>query len=132
MAQQAAKKAAKKVPQDRKPPKAPVQDDLDFEPIRIDSSKVPEIEMVHLFSIDDTDYYMPKRVRPAIAMKFLQEAAEIGVEVAMARAIRTVLGPDTMTALATCDAVTEKQLTQIMDIIENKIYGTIDRSGPGK
>ena len=89
-----------------------------FEPVKIDTSTVIDEERVPLFYIDDTEYTVPKKVRPNVVIKYLNDVIDRGPEFALASAMDEVLGTDAMQALGDCESVTDEQMDQIMSLIE--------------
>jgi hypothetical protein len=99
-----------------------------YEPVKISTAEVIDEEREPLFFIDETEYTIPKRIRPNIVVQYLQDTYDKGQEFALAAAMREVLGADAMEALAECEAVTDEQMDQLMDIIERKLMAQMKRS----
>jgi hypothetical protein len=95
----------------------------EFDPVRIATTEAgPDIEKVHLFSIDDDDYYIPHEVPPQVTIRLLRELAEgVSHETAVARAMRDVLGADAMDALADTPDITKGQMDKIMGVLERMV-----------
>jgi hypothetical protein len=99
---------------------------MSTEPVIIDTKQKPKIKMVPLFTIDDQEYLIPEKIPPNIGIKFLLDCARVGVDVALARAMVSVVGQDAMTALSECESVGEDELAQILDIEKDKVYSTVN------
>ncbi len=99
-----------------------------FEPVKISTADVQDEEREPLFYIDEAEYTIPKQIRPNIVMGYLQDTYDKGQEFALAAAMREVLGADAMEALAETDAVSDEQMSQIMDIIERKLMAQMKKS----
>lgn len=99
-----------------------------YEPVKIRTDDVVDEEREPLFYIDEVEYTIPKRIRPNIVMAYLQDTYDKGQEFALAAAMREVIGADGMEALAESESVTEKQMQQIMDIIEKKLMAQMKRT----
>jgi hypothetical protein len=99
-----------------------------FEPVKISTADVLEEERETLFCIDVDEYTIPKRIRPNMVILYLQDTYEKGQEFALAAAMPEVLGADAMEALADCDAVTDEQMQQVMDIVERKLMAQMKKS----
>lgn len=98
--------------------------DTGITPVVIDSENIPEIEMVTLFTIDGTEYKIPKELRPNIAVAFLRDIAQVGLDTALARAMIRVMGQEAVDALAACEAVSGDDVARIMSIIEQQLFST--------
>lgn len=95
--------------------KPPVDDGLDFEPIRIAANEDFAEERVTLFYMGDDEYTIPKTVPPGLALEYLKETREYGRDVAAATLLTTVLGEDAFTALARSKALTNEQMEWIIN-----------------
>jgi hypothetical protein len=103
--------------------KPPVDDGLDFEPIRIAADDEAEEERVTLFYIGDEPYTIPKTIPKGVALQYLRQASTMGHELATAPLLIRVLGEDAYMALEESKALTGPQLEQIVDIIVKQALG---------
>jgi hypothetical protein len=98
-----------------------------FEPIRIVTpEQPPEQELVELFSIDGKSYFVPKHPPPAVALRFIKTAWVVGMELALAEMLQTMLGEEAYDALAECDAMTVDQLGAIMQGVRRLSMGALE------
>jgi hypothetical protein len=67
------------------------------------------------------EYTMPKKVRPAFAIKYLNDLRKHGDAVAVAEAMAILLGEEAMDAMSECEHITDDHMEQIMKIIEQKM-----------
>src|SRR5437868_4727204 len=111
---------------------APVDDGLDFEPIRIAADDETEEERVPLFYIGDEPYSIPKTISPGVALQFLREAREHGRELATAPLLIRVLGEEAYLALEESRALTEDQMEWIINKVLNLALGRKPKEGKAK
>jgi len=106
-------------------------DDLDFD------TSVPDAEMPmeRLFSIDGVAYFIPVEFPVGYSMIYL-DALDEGRDIAVGRVLKLAVGKG-WTALVDLarerpQLITPAHLARIMDIVLNKIMGTIEEAGEGK
>jgi hypothetical protein len=104
-----------------------------FEPVRINRTDGQEEEREVLFILDDDDgkpveYTIPKKIRPNITIRYLQDTYDKGQEFALAAAMREVLGADAMEALADSEDVGEEEMQAIMNIVERKLLSQMNKA----
>jgi hypothetical protein len=98
-------------------------------PISITSAPARERPvMTHLFTIDDTPYYVPARPPANIALKALKMIREQGEAVGAGWILEELLGEDSYTALANCPDVGPKQMGQIMGAVTQIAIGALEDS----
>ncbi|MEV8439185.1 hypothetical protein AB0425_17560 [Actinosynnema sp. NPDC051121] len=106
---------------------APLTAAADFEPIEITTPEQPaEVEMAHLFSIDGVPYFVPRNPPPAVALRFVRTAWQVGMELALAELLDRMLGEEAYEALASCDAMTPEQLAAIMQHLRQLSMGALE------
>lgn len=91
--------------------------ELDDEPIKITSTAEDdggEVEMVHLFSIDDRDFYAPTVMSFHHQLKAMDIQAERGEAAALSYVLRKVLGDDGYDALLSFDGLSKKNYDAIV------------------
>lgn len=104
----------------------------DFEPIRIPANDDVVEERVPLFYIGDTEYSIPKTIPPGVALEFMREAREHGRDLATAPLLTRVLGEDAYTALEQSRALTEDQLSWIVDKVLDLALGRKEQGGKAR
>ena len=98
-------------------------------PIVISTKDAPEdVETEVLFTIDDVEYTVAKEVPAIIGMRALEIAADEGDAASMSWLMREVLGGKAYEALLACDAVSSKQLAQIMQVVRDKAMGDMEEA----
>lgn len=104
--------------------------ELDF-----DTSKpVAEQPMEKLFSIDGKQYFIPVEFPVGYSIVYL-DALDEGRDIAVGRALKLAVGPawEQLRTLARerPDLIKPHHLQRIMDIVLNKIMGTLEEAGEG-
>jgi len=104
--------------------------ELDF-----DTSQPPvEQPMEKLFSIDGTEYFIPVEFPVGYSIVYL-DALDEGRDIAVGRALKLAVGPawEQLRTLARerPDLIKPYHLQRIMDIVLNKIMGTLEEAGEG-
>jgi hypothetical protein len=98
------------------------------EPIDFDARPArPEVEKVHLFTLDETDYFIPAEIRPSVGLKYLFVLKTQGEQAAIADLLYSVLGGPAMEALANSDAMEAEDLKVITEIIRDRAMGAMER-----
>jgi len=95
------------------------------EPIRIDTSVERVVDRVHVFSIDDVDYFMDAEHPPALALRMLEMTELKGEAAAMSYVLAEVLG-EGHEALKNCEHLTNAQFEAIVDIVADAVMGALD------
>jgi hypothetical protein len=93
-------------------------DDPDAEPV----------EMETLFTIDDTEYQIPREFGPSIAIIYL-DVIDRGRDVALAVILRSTIGDEGwagLMALAKKNKINKHQIAALMQIVEKKIMGAME------
>jgi hypothetical protein len=99
------------------------------EPIEIhtlDPADAPDVETEVLFTIDGTEYRVPKEVPPITGLRALDIIADEGEAPGLRWLLQEVLGQDGYDALLACPSITSKQLGQIMTVVRDKAMGDLE------
>ena len=96
-----------------------------IEPVVI-TSDAPDVEPIHIFTIDDVPYYMPGYISPALALRMLEVIEDKGEEAGLSYALREVLGDGGHDALKNAEGITSEQFSAVMDIVLTRILATMD------
>ena len=89
-----------------------------IEPLHFDSSKtVDDGDVVNIFSIDDTDYYVPREPRANVTLKYLRMARTDPAN-AQGWLLEQLLGEESYTALMDYDGLTTADLLKVLAIVE--------------
>lgn len=93
-----------------------------------DDPDAPPIEMETLFTIDDTEYQIPREFGPSIAIIYL-DVIDRGRDVALATILRSTIGDEGwagLMALAKMNKINKHQIAALMRIVEKKIMGAME------
>lgn len=85
-------------------------------------------ERVTVFSIDDVDYTVPANPRPNVSLRFMRNIKNHDENYAMAQLMEDMLGVDGWDALCDFDALTDDELTQIMDLVQELAMGGAEKA----
>lgn len=96
-------------------------------PQKVDS----EPDKVVLFSIDDKDYYVPAKIGPNVALAYMRDIRQQGLEYARAGMLERMLGSDGLRALAEYEELTEEDLNAVMEAVDKHVLGPLQESGKG-
>jgi hypothetical protein len=96
---------------------------LERKAIALVTRKELDEDRVPVFSIDDVEYTVPARPRPNISLKFMRNLHDHDEQYAMAALMEDMLGKDGWNALCEFDGLTEEELTDIMDLIQELAMG---------
>jgi hypothetical protein len=96
------------------------------EPIQLKTGPAEDVERVHLFTIDGTEYYARTNVPFNVTLRANRIYAERGEQAAEAYTLVQVLGQEGYEALENFDELTEDQFVSILDYAEKVV------KGPGK
>jgi len=107
-------------------------DAVDFEPIHIPANEDVVEERIPLFYVGDDEYTIPKTIPPGVALEFMREAREHGRDLATTPLLTRVLGEDAYEALEQSKALTEDQLTWIVDKVLDLALGRKKEAGKAK
>ena len=101
--------------------------------VRLSTTATPApVELVPLFSIDDVEYGMPKKIRPNVSLRYLRMIREQGADVAGAWLLEEVIGTEAYEALMNYDGLEEEHLNQVMAIVQDHVLGQAEqRAGNG-
>jgi hypothetical protein len=97
-----------------------------FEPLRLSSAPEEAPDLVDLFEVDGTMYSVPSKPSASIALRYLDAAENLGPQAANLYVLREMLGEDGYKALSTCRALTDTQLTWIVETVQGLVLGTIE------
>lgn len=87
----------------------------DLSPVVLGKDKVdiPDEDKVHLFSIDDKDYFINKKVPANVALRFHQAAQNNDPFQGASTMLRGILGKEAFTALMEYDDLTDEELKHV-------------------
>lgn len=97
-----------------------------IEPVVISTEGADTDEKIHIFTIDDTDYYMPAYVPASLSLQALDRMRRHGQEAALSWLLEAVLGAEAYQALMDCPTLTGPQLKAVMRIIGDHVLGQME------
>lgn len=76
-------------------------------------------EMVHIFTLDDTEYSIPRQPNSMLLIRFLRQSQspKVGLTQATGNLLYTLLGEDAMDSLSESRDVSKADVAKIMDIV---------------
>jgi hypothetical protein len=103
-----------------------------FVPIQIDAEDdaagEDEGKRVPFFYVGDDEYTIPEEVPASIVMRYMLDVDEGGVEVAVSRALKELIGEDAMGVLADSTKVTPSQMGEILRIASELLMGAMEKA----
>jgi hypothetical protein len=87
-----------------------------------------EEDRLHVFTIDGTEYTVPARPRPNIAIRFLWRQKEAGVMEAASELMEAMLGKEGFEALSTYEDLTDEQFSAVLAIVQKVALGSLEKS----
>lgn len=130
-AAQKATPARRRAPQDRKP-KATVSTLVDGPVEALDLDALPQgrdTDVVHLFTLNGTDYHVPAKPGGDILLTYLQMHRQDQIA-AEGWALEQILGSEAYAALMTWPGLTMGVLSQIQGAVKKLLMGAAESSGP--
>lgn len=99
----------------------------ELEPLRlVTPENPPEVEEVELFSIDGRAYMVPREVSPAVSLRFLKAARQVGAELAMGELLEEMLGEEGYDALMNFKYLTQQNLVDLMELVKRHAMGALE------
>lgn len=105
----------------------PIGPDGEIRPVEIGKSGRVGVEMVHIFSIDDEKFFIPKDPNPAVMIQFMRELRDkrIGRDQAVENALLTVLGPGPLEALAASPQTSPEDVAKVFVVAAHIFFGAL-------
>ena len=108
---------ARKKPTDRKPRARATEFEPAFEPLDLDAMpQTIDVETVHLFTLNETDYYVPLEPPARVSLKYLRMAREDAAG-AQGWLLEQLLGEDAYTALMEWEGLTTDILVRLLNVV---------------
>lgn len=99
-----------------------------IEPVRITTSDKQSDEKIHVFSIDDRDYFMPAVVPASLALQVLDKMRTTSENAALGWVLEKVLGREAYDALLTCDSLSATDLKRVMKVVTEHVLGQLEET----
>jgi hypothetical protein len=98
-----------------------------MEPINFDNRPArTEPEKVHLFTLNETDYFIPSEIGPGVGLRYLYNLKLHGEQYATADLLFAVLGEKTMEALSNSDQITPDDMKVILGVVRDRAVGALE------
>lgn len=97
-----------------------------YEPFKVSSTAVVEVERETLFWIDDVEYTIPTEIPAGAVAGFLDDLATMSEYQALGRVLADVLPEGALADLRDCEDFTDANMTQLMAIINDKLSGAME------
>jgi hypothetical protein len=94
--------------------------------IELKSVPSTEVETVELFAIDGVSYYIPKKPRVNIALRYLKMAREQGPDAASAYLLEALVGEEAYEALMNFDDLDSETLGAIAEAAQKYTLGGLE------
>lgn len=82
-----------------------------------------DVEMVHIFTLNEKEYFIPKKPRINIGLKYLHAVKTKGQNEAGMDMLSDLLGEENYLALIGYDELTENDLMTVMAIASDAVFG---------
>lgn len=90
------------------------------------AARLAGTERVPLFSIDDTEYTIPKNVDMTVALRYLDTVAEKGTEVGIVGLFKELVGEQAWQALLGFKGMDPAELNQLLEAVTEHAMGAIE------
>lgn len=84
-----------------------------------------------LFTIDDVEYTVPKKVPANVGLKAVDTVARLGEADGTRWLMVLMLGEDGWKALMDCDGLEASDLQAIQEVLRAKVFGDLEAEGKG-
>lgn len=112
-----------------------VGDDLEWTPLQLDSTDVPETSRIPLFYLDDEEFTIEIPFPVNLSLVYLKMAREQGENIATGWLVEQVLGAEAYEALMNYKGLKASHLKKIGHLVSNLALGAVedpkDNSGSG-
>jgi hypothetical protein len=99
-----------------------------FEPVKLRTDEADIVEEREpFFYLDDVEYTIPKRIAPALTLRFLDQAAEGGELGALSWLMRELLGDEAVDALQESESMTDEDMATLMGYLSKKVVAAQKR-----
>ena len=93
-----------------------------YEPPKIRTDEPAETEEREpFFYLDDREFTIPKRIAPALTLRFFDEAAKNGEAGALMFIMRELLGDEAVDLLQESESMTDEDMATIMAYLSKKL-----------
>lgn len=89
-----------------------------------------DAEMVHIFTLEDKEYFIPAKPRLNIGLKYMYEVQSKGEVVANSNMLVSLLGQDNYEALIEYEDLTPEILETILTIAGKVVFGESTITSP--
>lgn len=97
-------------------------------PIRISTKGRDKAPRVPLFELDGEVFTIPDPIPASYAAKFLKRLRDMGENMAAILTVDELLGPDTISALAECEEITQEEMQLIFNELRDRLIGSVSKA----
>jgi hypothetical protein len=97
----------------------------EIRPVEIGKAGQKGPDLVHIFSINGTQHFIPKNPTIAVLIQFLRDARVIGRDQAVENLLTSVLGDRNLAALASNNQVSEEDVAKVFVIVSHIAFGAL-------
>lgn len=106
---------------------SPIGPDGEIRPVVIGKKGKKGPERVHIFTLDDEDYFIPKVISPALMIKFQRDLRRTDRESAVWGLVETLLGKEAIDALAESPDTSPEDLAAVFTIVATQAFGSLKK-----
>lgn len=97
---------------------------IDFDAKTPDDSG--SVDKVHIFTMHGQDYFIPRKPRIAVGLRYMKNIRTLGDAHAQAMFLEEVLGEEAYEALIAYDDLTADDLSRVVEIATSTVFGALD------
>ena len=107
----------------------PIDSEGNIRPVEVGRAGKAGPELVHVFTLENVEYRVPKNPSPAIMLRFMRDLRDrrVGQDAAVERAMMAILGKNALDALAESDETTEDDVADVFTIMGHILFGALKR-----
>lgn len=98
-------------------------------PVELGGAPVPEDDVIHVFTYQGQEYYMPRYIAPAFGLEALDMFRKQGDAMTLSWLLENVLGPDAYSVLIHAKDVTKEQISAVALIVQNHVLSAVESEG---
>lgn len=103
----------------------PFGPDGEIRPIEIGKRGRSGIEQVHIFTLDDVKYFVPRRPGPAVTLKFQRNLRRMSKDAAVMETLLDLLGENALDKLATSPEVQPEDFADVILVVSRILFDAL-------
>jgi hypothetical protein len=104
---------------------SPIGPNGEIRPVVIGKKGKKGPELVHIFTLDEVEYSVPKKIGVARTIAFQEDLRKVGREAAVWRLMKNMLGQKALDALASSPDTDEEDVAKVMTIVATLAFGSM-------